>query len=714
MRASSGTFTWRSLSLPVRVLVGAVLLLTVTLSLVFGLLSRWAQRSGDAVVRRELEQSADLVAQILSSRQRSLTGGARVFVQDPYFRSFVAEHRRDEVLDQSLEASEQLEADWVFVVDERGTILAKSDEPGAPGADMGNVPLVAGALQGHVRSGFGVSGDSLLFQAVAVPIVVPGGAPIGALVATKKVDSLLARDIKAATSADIVFYVHNPSGNRVATSTIGAALGPTLAAEVTDKTRSQAVIGGVRYATQGTATQTAGGDIIGGYVVLSARDAAGADIAEVRRALLLAGLIGLALAVAASLLVSRRVASPLRELTAMARRATDGDYDDHRPDVSPASGALQHGDEVQALDLTLHRLVAELRDRQALVAALTASAPALGRISAAIPVAMAPSLSVRRVQGGTSRVVSSAMRVGDAPGERPRDDLSPGDVVAERYVIDAVLGNGDFGVTYRARDRAAGATVALKRLRPPQHGAEAMTLEVVREEVRAVRQLAHRNIVRVHDAGDDAGVPFLTMDYVEGISLAQLLAANGPLAEHAVFSLAKQLCRALCAAEARGIVHGDLSPRQLLVGFEGVLKVGDFAPARIERRLRGERGDGSGQAVIPQLAGATVGSPEYMAPEQMLGEAPTARADLYAAGVVLYECVTGATPFRTDSPLAFLAQKLSASESHAESDAMRAPQPSRSSTALLLRDVIGRMILPEAERRPESAGALLDLLERAG
>ena len=716
MRAASAMAGWRSMSLPTRIMLGAVVLLAIVLALVFGLLSRLAQRSGDAVVRRELEQSADLAAQFLSSRQRTLSGGARVFVQDPYFRSFVAEHRRDEVLDQSMEASEQLEADWVFVVDERGTILAKSDEPGAPGADMSNVPLIAGALQGHVTTGYGVSGDSMLFQAVAVPIVVPGGAPIGALVATKKVDSLLAHDVKAMTSADIVFFVHNVSGNRVVTSTLGRSLGATLAAEVTDKRRSQAVIGGLHYATQGTATPTAGGDIIGGYVVLSARDATSADVAEVRRALLLAGLVGLALAGLAAFVAARRVARPMRVLAAVAQRATDGDYSDYRLDDGAIPDALERSDEVENLDAALHRLVAELRDRQSLVAALTASVPALGRMSAASTVAAAPSLTMHRVQGGTSRVLSTATRAAAAAGgERARDEPTVGDVIAERYMIDAVLGTGDFGVTYRARDRVAGTIVALKRMRRPAPGSEGATLEIARDVVRSLRSLVQRNVIRVHDAGDDAGVPFITMDYVEGISLAQLLAANGPLAESAVLSLAKQLCRALNAAEAAGVVHGDLSPRQLLVAYEGVLKVGDFAAAGIERRLRGrEPSDAMRHASAPQLAGATVGSPEYMAPEQMLGEAPTVRSDLYAAGVVLYECVTGATPFRTDSPLAFLAQKLSASESYAEAEAMRAPQPSRSTTALLLRDVIGRMILPEADKRPESAGALLELLERAG
>ena len=108
-----------------------------------------------------------------------------------------------------------------------------------------------------------------------------------------------------------------------------------------------------------------------------------------------------------------------------------------------------------------------------------------------------------------------------------------------------------------------------------------------------------------------------------------------------------------------------------------------------------------------------MGAPEYMSPEQLIGEAPSASADLYAAGVVLYECVTGATPFRTDSPLAFLAQKLGGTET-AGADVLQPSRPSRSVVAPILRELIARMIAPEADRRPTSAGALLALIERAG
>ena len=207
------------------------------------------------------------------------------------------------------------------------------------------------------------------------------------------------------------------------------------------------------------------------------------------------------------------------------------------------------------------------------------------------------------------------------------------------------------------------------------------------------------------------------MDYVEGLGLESVLRSGGPLAEEAVVAIARQICRALAAAHASGAVHGSLAPRHILIGFDGVLRVGDFTIARVERRLRGGRGTApeaaraSTSSEIPQLAGATVGAPEYMSPEQLIGERPTPQTDLYAAGVVLYECVTGATPFRTDSPLAFLAQKLGDADSLVSTSELRASRPLRGATAHVLNDVIARMLAPDTAKRAASASALLELLQ---
>jgi serine/threonine protein kinase len=240
----------------------------------------------------------------------------------------------------------------------------------------------------------------------------------------------------------------------------------------------------------------------------------------------------------------------------------------------------------------------------------------------------------------------------------------------------------------------------------------------LREEIRT-RRLTHRNVVRLREVGDDAGVPFVTMDYVEGLTLETLLRAGGPLGDDAVVAIARQLCRALAAAEATGAVHGSLAPHHILLGYDGVLRVSDFTIARLERRMRGGRAPAGADTAaraseIPQLAGATVGAPEYMSPEQLIGEEPNAQTDLYAAGVVLYECVTGATPFRTDSPLAFLAQKLGDAESAGGANELRTSRPTRGAAGHVLSEVIARMIAPDAARRASSADELLVLLERAG
>jgi sensor domain CHASE-containing protein len=718
MTTRLGTFVPRSLAS--RVFLGGVLVVVVVLALVFLILSRWAQGSGDAIVRRELEQSADLAAQLLAGRQRSLTGGARVFVQAPYFRAIVAENRRDDIIDQTFEAASQLDADWVFIVDERGVLLAKSDEPSASGSDLGGVPLVAGALQGRVTSGFGVSRDSLLFQAVAVPIVVPGAAPLGVLVATKVVDSALARDVKAATSADIVFYVNDDGGPRIAATSFDRTLRGPLSAEVAAQTRSHAVVNHVRYATQDAAVTTAGGEIVGGYAVMSARDAASAEIAEVRRALLLAGLLGTGLLALGALALDRRVARPLRELTAVARGARLGDVT--RAEATLAT--LESGDEVESVARAVHSLADDVQNRATLSGAVSAALPALTRLQAGsiAASAAAPALSMVRVQGAGVRPSSTPVSRATVPAQAEGAAGEPvvGDVMAGRYRIDAVLGGGDFGVTYRARDRVTGDSLALKRFRSARIGADASTIvDGLREAIRRPERLVHRNVVRLRDAGEDAGTAFVTMDYVEGMSLATLLRADGPLADDAVLAIAKQLCRALAAAEAHAVVHGSLAPREILLGYDGLVKVGDFALAQMQRQARSRRIVRSAEPAppaseVPQLAGATVGAPEYMSPEQLIGEEPSTQTDLYAAGVVLYECVTGATPFQTDSPLAFLAQKLGDVDSVGDARALRASRPSRTGGAYVLREVIARMIAPDPTRRARSAGELLMVLERAG
>ncbi len=690
-----------TLGLTGRVFLGTASIVAAVIVAAFVITSASVRRAGEASAQRGLEQSADLVAQFLAGRSRSLLGGARVFVQGPYFRTLVTEQRRDDILDQAMEASQQLGADWVFITDDRGVMLAKSDEPSATGVAMGAVPLVAGALRGLTASGFGVSRDSLLFQAVAVPIAAPGGAPIGVLVATRVVDSMLVRDVKATTSSDLVFYVKTPRDARaIAVSTLGrtsdvhAALS-TVSERVVERASIQPDlrIGGVRYLAQGSTLTTAGGEVVGGFVVLRSRDAALTGISSLRRSLAIAGVIGLLLSWLAAFIAARRISRPVRALSGAVRRAADGEYD---PEADGSLRTIGSGTEIRDLGLAFASLMSDLRDKEQLTGLTSARTQ-----PTAVPAPEAGGRSRLAIGGGVPRGQAS-LRTGVV--------LQIGAVLANRYLVEATLGSGGLGIVYKVRDRVIGESVALKVLRPELIGRDMAAGGSLADELRVARRITHRNVVRLHDLGEADGVTFLTMEFVDGASLATIIETRGALHPTAVLSIARQLLRALSAVHAEGIVHGDLKPANLLIGPNGVLKVSDFGLSRVAHRTPREAATDTGSSpMLPQIAGAVVGTPEYMSPEQLIGAAPSTASDIYAAGVVLYECLRGTTPFDAETRVTFIAHKLDVSSG---SGAGRRPRVLTHTTAL--ESIVARMMAPTPNARPGSAAALSDELAALG
>jgi serine/threonine protein kinase len=204
-------------------------------------------------------------------------------------------------------------------------------------------------------------------------------------------------------------------------------------------------------------------------------------------------------------------------------------------------------------------------------------------------------------------------------------------LVAGRYVVERPLGHGAMAVVDLARDTELNRLVALKRLAENLARDDELRARFVREGRLAAR-LSDPNVVRIYDVGEDDGRPFIAMEYVDGETLAELLARRGPLPPDEVAGLGVQICRALAAAHGAGLVHRDVKPQNLLLGRDGTLKLGDFG---IAFGLEGTR---------LTTAGTVLGTAAYLAPEQARGEDVTAAADLYAAGAVLYELLTGAPP----------------------------------------------------------------------
>jgi serine/threonine-protein kinase len=225
-------------------------------------------------------------------------------------------------------------------------------------------------------------------------------------------------------------------------------------------------------------------------------------------------------------------------------------------------------------------------------------------------------------------------------------NLRTGERLGQRFEILAVLGRGGMGTVYRARDLDLDEEIAVKTLRP-EFVRDATLLERFKDEIRLTRRLSDEHIVRTHDLGESGGVYFLTMEYVEGITLREVIDTRGRLGVSSTLAIAAQLAHSLAVAHEHGVIHRDIKPQNLLLDAAGVLKVMDFGVARLAERT-----------TSVTEAGLAVGTPAYMPPEQLLGEGVDARSDLYAAGVVLYECLTGHKPFEATSVMVLIKKLL--------------------------------------------------------
>jgi len=282
-----------------------------------------------------------------------------------------------------------------------------------------------------------------------------------------------------------------------------------------------------------------------------------------------------------------------------------------------------------------------------------------------------------------------------APGGSATADLTPGRMFSGRYRIEQILGRGGMGVVYRATDTQLDETVAIKTLPGDVMQRSPEDLERFKREIRLARKITHRNVLRTYDYGEAEGVYYISMEFVRGYTLDQLLdePENKQMLPRLALGVGRQICRGLEAAHEQGIVHRDIKPQNVLIDAKGEVKLMDFGIARMA-----EAKDAMTQA------GLIIGTPHYMSPEQVRGGQLDARSDVYSMGILLYEMLLGRRPFESSSLTGILAAHIT--EKPVPPIEVR-PEIGRDLNAIIL-----RCLAKDAKERFTNAGELLAALDR--
>ena len=270
--------------------------------------------------------------------------------------------------------------------------------------------------------------------------------------------------------------------------------------------------------------------------------------------------------------------------------------------------------------------------------------------------------------------------------------LPPGSPFGSRYRIEKLLGEGGMGAVYKAYDVELGRTVAVKLVRP-ELSSSTLVMQRFKQELLLASKISHKNILRIHDIAEWNGVKFITMAFVEGCDLAGLIEKEGALPIDRAMKFTRQLCLAMEAAHEAGVVHRDLKPQNILIDRDDNTYISDFGLAKSLET----------QATQMTRTGQILGTPRYMSPEQVEALDTDHRSDLYSLGLILYEMFTGELPFRGDSAMQMMYQRVNSEP--------KDPRGVRADLPDYIANVILKCLQKDPANRYQNAREILDDLD---
>jgi len=599
-------------------------------------------------VRSSLASSQSVQRYFRELRARQIELVAELIASDPYFGSYVGEAisagdselAARSIADLLQQSRNEFDLDLAMVLSVDGNVLARTDRTSVLGQATEEHPLVTRARDSLAPSTGLWSDDQALYQATVLPIA-RARTVVGFLVAAIAIDDALANDVKRVSGADVAYLTPDRPA-RVLATTLDVPSTDRLIAELAASpaedptgTGREIELAGDRWILQQSPLQDAEGESFGTAVALTSLDRELAAYGDIPLLTLVTGLVAIALALVLSYLISQRILQPVRQLTAAAEAAAGGDF---RRDVETGGP-----DEIGRLSRAFASLLSTLREKQDMEDYM---------------VDMARHTPFR---DDTSTLRASAVRTPTEEFENHDPDAliqdteptTPAHIrragverkLGRRYRLLSEIGSGAMGVVYRAEDRDLDEIVAIKMLKADSVDAE--RLDQLKGELKLARRITHPNVLRTYDFGMVDNSPFISMEYVDGLTLRELLSRRGRLPYGAALRIARQLCAGLDAVHDVGVLHRDIKPGNIILEPRGNAKLMDFGISQPTRT--------SADSDEHQLIN---GTPEYLSPEQLLGKSPSVQSDIYALGVVFEELFTGGMPFKGENAMQAAAARL--------------------------------------------------------
>ena len=621
-------------SLRLKIFLAAALLILIAVGGAIAVSTYQARRVADAKIAEDLKKSGPAWESFQQNRYGELHRALGVVVSNPGIISLMTLDPLSPATTIDTLRAEQASnarADFLLAADRRGVVFARTDKPLGYTADLSAMPTIGGALQGESTQGIWLSGGKL-YHVVAAPVVEGGSRVVAAIAAGFQVNDDVARNLKSLMNTEVVFLANpakdsEPPAPAVAASTMQDGSPAVLEAvkrrrDLVDAVfRQGKVIGplplelsGDTYLGYFLPIRSSTDQIVGAAVALRSREKELEAFRQIQNTQFLVGLAALLVAFVLSFVLSRRITGPVDRLLRATEQVRVGN-------LEGMDLPVESKDEIGILARSFNAMLEELKEKAALEEYIHSLSLKAGND--------AETVMAGRVGAGSS-----------VTGPRGTSEPQVGHLFAERYEIQSVLGKGGMGIVYKAQDRDLDDVVAIKTLRSEALSADPTLLDRFKQEIRLARKITHPNILRTHDLGETSGLRYLSMEFIKGITLKQMVEQDQLIPTPVALRVAKQICAGLAAAHEVGVIHRDIKPQNIIIEPTGGLKIMDFGIARLTQ----ERG--------MTATGTVIGTPDYMSPEQARGLNLDFRSDIYSTGVVLYELFTGTLPFEGDTPLA--------------------------------------------------------------